>query len=60
MKRKLYDDKNDAVTLTFSLRSYSYLFVFKYFLCSTGYTHLNAIIHLVETVLKRSYILKAA
>ena len=47
-KSKLYSDENDATRLRFFIRIYSYLFAFKRISCSTGYTHLNALMHLLE------------
>ena len=48
---KLCSDKNDVIRVSFQVRSYSYLITFKRFSCSSGYTHLNALIRLVETTL---------
>ena len=55
MKSKLYSDKNHTITLRFPVRTYSYLFDLKHFSCSRGYTHLKALIRLVETTVKETF-----
>ena len=58
MKSKLYGDKNDAVRLRFLVRTYSCISAFKHYPCSLGYTHLNALIRLLETTLRLSLCIK--
>ena len=51
IESKLYSDKNDVIRRQFPTCTSSYLFPYKQLSCSTGETHLNALIYLVETTL---------
>lgn len=51
MRSNLCSDKLDAVRRSFPLRTYLHLLSFKRFWGSTGYTHFNALICLLETTL---------
>ena len=54
IKNKLCSNENDEIRLRFPVCTYSNLFAFKRFSRSTGYTHLNALIRLVDTTLHRT------